>query len=116
MFLYDCLSGQLRKLCVCVLASTQAGMGVEAKRRFCVWLSFMGAGRRMGREEKRRLGLGERERVSQLGGIKVGLTFSAPSIPAELPPVPSHPLFSSSFPPHGKSGSLGSRGYCLRRQ
>lgn len=50
-------------------------------------------------EERRRLWRGGAYGVSQLGEIKVGLTFSTPSSPAELPPVPPCSPLSLLPPP-----------------
>lgn len=100
--MFDCLSGEPTQewvcVCVCGHARTQAGMGVEAKRLFC-FFCFHSWGQDGGWIERKREGRGseEREWVSQLGEIKVGLTFSTPSTPAESPPVPSHLFFSPSF-------------------
>lgn len=66
----------------------------------------------LGGEER---GSGEREWVSQLGEIKVSLTFSTPTTPAESPPVSPSSL-PPSLLPGSESVSLDSRGYCLRRQ
>lgn len=136
----------LSSLCVCMLAWSSVTCGCVYVRLFVrqansgksVWAGRLAWGMRLkdcfvfcfhswgqdeGWIERKRegRGSGEGEWVSQLGEIKVGLTFSTPSTPAESPPVPSHLLLSSSlppssFPPHGESVSLDSRGYCLRRQ
>lgn len=97
-------------------------MEVDAKRLFhCFAFIHLGRTQSEGWIERKKReggGSGEGEWVSQLGEIKVGLTFSTPSTPAESPPVPpfSSPLPPSSSPPGGESVSLDSRGYCLRRQ
>ena len=51
-------------------------------------------------EEKKKAVAQKGRWVSQLGEIKVGLTFSTPSTPAESPPVPPpFPLLSLLPPP-----------------
>lgn len=78
-------------------------MGVDAKRLFCCFTSILWGrmrGAKDGWRGKRRRGIQSEMGVGwvrQLGEIKVGLTFSTASTPAESPPVPHLLFFSPSF-------------------
>lgn len=91
-------ASQLGKLSVCVY---KQAWGLRLKDYFVVWC-FHSLGQDAESEgwiERKREGggSGEGEWVSQLGEIKVGLTFSTPSTPAESPPVPPLLLSPPSF-------------------
>lgn len=75
--------------------------GLMLKDCFVVLPPFFGGGCREQRiDGEVKGGGGSKVRwgwVRQLGEIKVGLTFSTASTPAESPPVPHLPFFSPSF-------------------